>query len=186
MNNSIISLCISIDSSDNIFLVKISKKDKKFPLSKAPYLGCKLDDAPINGESKSQLLDLIYDTRNYSMVQREITFDNYIYQVISVSLETIVNNIKMCNTELNNYPPKSTILMYFIDITEQKKNLIKDVVSTIKNFNFSFFDILKFIGIKNIIIYLFLVQSFNFFITNRLVQFVEKKIGDSLVEILIK
>lgn len=183
MNNSIISVCVSIDNNENVFLVKVSRKDKKFPLSKSVFLGCKLDDAPISDESKSQLLDLIYDTYNYSMLQREISLGNYNYQVISVLLDTIVKNLKLANNELNIYPPESTVLMYFIDITDQKNNLIKEVVSSIKNFNFSFLDILKFVGVKNIIIFLFFVQSFNFLITNKVVEFVEQRIGDSIIEI---
>lgn len=186
MNNSIISLCIFLDGNNNIYLVKSSRKDKKFPLSTTPNVGCKLEDIPISGESKSQLIDLIYDTLNYSIIQREINLDQYTYMVISIKLSSISKNIKLSNNEMGIYPEDSTVLLYFIDITDYKKNLIKDVVSSIKNFNFSFFDILKFIGLKNIIIYLVFVQTFNFFITNRFVEYAEKKIGDSVIELLTK
>lgn len=184
MNNSIISLCLFLDSDSNIYLIKSSKKDKKFPLSTSPNMGCKLDELPISGNSKSQLIDLVYDTIHYSIVQREITFEPYTYMVVSILLSTISKNIELSNNEINLYPEKSTVLMYFIDISDQKKNLIKDVVSNVKNFDFSFFDILKFVGLKNIIIYLLLVQTFNFFITNKLVEYVEDKIGDSIIESL--
>jgi hypothetical protein len=184
MNNSIISLCIFLDSDSNIYLVKSSKKDKKFPLSTSPNVGCKLDDFPISGESKSQLIDLIYDTVNYSMIQREINLDSMTYSVVSVLLSSISKNIKLSNNEMGIYPDTSTVLMYFIDISDYKRNLVKEVVSTIKNFDFSFLDILKFVGLKNIIIYLLLVQTFNFFITDRFVEFVEEKIGDSIIEFL--
>lgn len=184
MNNSIISLCIFMDSDSNIYLVKSSKKDKKFPLFTSPIVGCKLEDFPISGDSKGQLIDLIYDTLHYSMVQREITFEPYTYMVVSILKSTISKNIKLSNNEMGIYPDESTVLMYFIDISDHKQNLIKDVVSTIKNFDFSFFDILKFIGLKNIVIYLLFVQTFNFFITDRFVEYIEKRIGNSIIELL--
>lgn len=184
MNNSIISLCIFMDSDSNIYLVKSSKKDKKFPLSTSPNVGCKLEDFPISGDSKGQLIDLIYDTLHYSMLQREITIDSQIYSVVSVLLSSISKNVELSNNEMSIYPDSSTVLMYFVDISDYKKNLVKEVVSTIKNFDFSFFDILKFIGLKNIVIYLLFVQTFNFFITDRFVEYIEKRIGDSIIELL--
>lgn len=181
MSNSIVSVCIFLSAREKLYLIKSTRKDNVFPLS-ANYSGICFDDLKISGKSKNDLTDLVYDTLKYSLIQREINLEGNSYFATAVLLSSVLDNISVSNPDLKLYPPKSTVLVYFTDISYLEKILINKISDSIQKYNITFFDIIKFLGIRRIVIFLLVIELFNFFLNEKLIKKIITQMDNNIIE----
>lgn len=168
-----------MDHDDTIFLIKSTNKDREFPLI-TTNLGTKLDNINISGKSKNDLLDLIYDTQKNVIIQRKISINDKEYMVKAYLLSAILNNVAILNKDLFLYPPDKTIITFFTELNNYKYSF-EEVV---KEYNLNFLDILKFIGLKNLLYFFLVLEIFNLAISSQVIEPMLKNYGGTIIEFI--
>lgn len=185
MLNSIISLCIFLNHNDTVYVLKTTKRDNKFPI-KMNTFGGKLEDLELSGQEKNDIVDLVYDTLKLSLLRREIMLGGTKYLVFSTRLSNILENMPLNNIDLKSYPESETVICYFIDSSYQEESMKESIKEVLEEINFSIYDILKIVGIKNIAISLILISMVNFFINEKIIKNTWKYIQEEIIQLLIE
>lgn len=158
-----------LESGDTL-LISLSSQDLLFPLvtscisSKNKSLGLYIKQLQhLDNKLKNDLISIINETLDYDFISKIVESEGEKYQIFSIKAAFLENFIDLNKNLPTVYDKEKLVISFFLPISTQEKLLVDSLLkSFLKEKNFSFFDILQFVGIKNIIIFFLIFLSIDF------------------------